>query len=209
VGPFFVPVAPQITPPGPFGELLNCKDFWRYKLKRHIFFSCFTCLFGISTLAYSQATPTASKAGILQVGVGGTIVIPDYAPAKDKGPTFYASYDFTSHLGVEGDIHFASIIAPDDVGEDTYLIGPRYVINHKRFSPYAKVLFGIGQLNLQFDTSPHSKTSYFAYALGAGLDVRATRSINVRAFDFEYQEWSYQHGLNPLAMTIGVAYVFH
>ena len=178
-------------------------------MKRHIFVSCFTCLFGFATLAHAQATPTASRPGALQIGVGGTIVTPDYAPAKDKGPTFYTTYDFTSHLGIEGDIHFASIIAPDDVGEDTFLIGPRYVINHKRFSPFAKVLFGIGQLNLQFDTSPHTKTSYFAYAVGAGLDIKVIRSINVRAFDLEYQQWSYEHGLNPLAATIGVAYAFH
>jgi opacity protein-like surface antigen len=178
-------------------------------LKRHIFVGCFTCLLGFSAIAHAQAIPTASRAGTLQIGVGGTIVSPDYAPAKDKGPTFYATYDLTSHIGIEGDIHYTSIIAPDDVGQDTFLIGPRYVINHKRFAPYAKALFGIGQLNLQFDTSPHTKTSYFAYALGAGLDVKITRSINVRAFDFEYQQWSYEHGLNPLAATIGVAYAFH
>jgi opacity protein-like surface antigen len=166
-------------------------------------------LFGFSILAHAQAKPAAERAGTLQVGVGGTIVAPDYSGAKDKGPTFYATYDFTGRLGIEGDIHLTSMITPASIGEDTFLIGPRYVINHKRFSPYIKALFGIGQLSLEFPTSPHTKTSYFAYALGAGLDFKATRSINVRAFDFEYQEWSYEHGLNPLAATIGVAYAFH
>jgi len=113
------------------------------------------------------------------------------------------------HIGVEGDIHYASIITPDDVGEDSYLIGPRFVFNKKRFAPYAKVLFGVGTLNLQFDTQPHSKTSQFAYAVGAGLDYKLTRSINIRAFDFEYQHWSYLTGLTPIAMTVGVAYQFH
>jgi hypothetical protein len=178
-------------------------------LKRQIFISCFACLFGFSIFAGAQATPTASRSGSLQIGAGFTYVIPDYSQAHDKGPTFYASYDFTQHIGIEGDIHYASIISPDDVGEDSYLIGPRYVINHKRFSPYAKLLFGVGQLNLQFDTSPHTKTSHFAYAVGAGLDYKLTRSINVRAFDFEYQEWNYLSGLTPIVMTIGVAYQFH
>lgn len=178
-------------------------------MKRQIFVSCFACLFGLSIFARSQATPTASRAGNLQLGAGGTLVVPDYGQAHDKGPTFYGTFDFTKHLGVEADIHYASVIAPDDIGEDSYLIGPRYVIPHKRFAPYAKVLFGIGQLNLQFDTSPHSKTSQFAYALGGGLDYKLTRSINIRAFDFEYQEWKYLSGLTPLAMTIGVAYQFH
>jgi hypothetical protein len=177
-------------------------------LKRRILLSCFACTFGFSFFAHAQATPTASRAGTLQLGVGATLVVPDYVGAHDKGPTFYGTFDFTQHLGVEADVHYASIITPDDVGEDTYLLGPRYVYNHNRFAPYAKVLFGIGQLDLEFDTVPHSKTSYFAYALGAGLDFKATRSINVRAFDFEYQDWSYMHGLNPLVMTIGVAYAF-
>jgi hypothetical protein len=106
-------------------------------------------------------------------------------------------------------MHFTGMISPDQIGEDTFLIGPRYFVDHKRFSPYAKGLFGLGQLNLQFPASPHTKTTYFAYALGAGLDIKLTRSINVRAFDFEFQQWSYDHGLNPLASTIGVAYAFH
>jgi hypothetical protein len=178
-------------------------------LKRHIFISCFACLFGFSISALAQATPTASRSGSLQLGAGFTYVVPDYGQAHDKGPTFYGTYDFTQHLGVEGDIHYASIIAPADIGEDTYLIGPRFVINKKRFAPYAKLLFGVGQLNLQFDTSPHTKTSHFAYAVGAGLDYHLTHSINIRAFDFEYQEWSYLSGLTPLVYTFGVAYQFH
>jgi hypothetical protein len=178
-------------------------------LKRQIFISCFACLFGFSIFAQAQATPTASRAGSLQLGAGFTYVVPDYGQSHDKGPTFYGTYDFTQHLGVEADIHYASIIAPADIGEDSYLIGPRYVITHKRFAPYAKLLFGFGQLNLQFDTSPHTKTNHFAYAVGAGLDYHLTRSINIRAFDFEYQQWSYLSGLTPLVYTVGVAYQFH
>jgi opacity protein-like surface antigen len=166
-------------------------------------------MFGFSIFAHAQATPTASRAGDLQVGAGFTWVKPDYSGGHDKGPTFYATYDFMQHIGVEGDIHYASIIAPNDVGEDSYLIGPRFVYKKKRFTPYAKVLFGVGTLNLQFDTSPHSKTTQFAYAVGAGLDYRLTHSINIRAFDFEYQHWSYLTGLTPLVYTVGVAYSFH
>ena len=178
-------------------------------MKRHIFISCFACLFGFSIFAQAQATPTASRAGNLQLGAGGSLVIPDYAGGHDKGPTFYGTFDFTKHLGAEADIHYASIIAPSDVGEDSYLIGPRYVIPYKRFAPYGKLLFGFGELNLQYDTSPHTKTQHFAYAVGAGLDYKLTRSINIRAFDFEYQEWNYLSGLTPIVMTIGVAYQFH
>ncbi len=113
------------------------------------------------------------------------------------------------HVGVEGVIHYASIIDPNDVGEDTYLIGPRFVVNKKRFAPYAKVLFGVGQLNLQFDTQPHSKSTHFAYAVGGGLDYKLTRKVNIRAIDFEYQHWSYLTGLTPIVLTVGAAYSFH
>jgi hypothetical protein len=80
---------------------------------------------------------------------------------KDMGPTFYVTFDFTSHLGVEADAHIASVSAPADIGEDSYLIGPRYVIRHKRFEPYFKALFGIGVLSFQSDNAPH----YFAIAI--------------------------------------------
>jgi hypothetical protein len=178
-------------------------------LKRQIIISCFACLFGFSNFAHAQASPTASRAGDLQVGAGFTWVAPDYAGGHDKGPSFYATYDFMRHVGVEGVIHYASIIDPNDVGEDTYLIGPRFVVNKKRFAPYAKVLFGVGQLNLQFDTQPHSKSTHFAYAVGGGLDYKLTRKVNIRAIDFEYQHWSYLTGLTPIVLTVGAAYSFH
>jgi opacity protein-like surface antigen len=166
-------------------------------------------MFGFSIFAHSQAEPTASRPGVLQIGAAGTWVLPDYSGGHDIGPTFYGTYDFMRHIGVEGDIHYASVTTTNDVGEDTYLIGPRFVFNKRRFAPYAKVLFGVGELKLQFPTQPHSNTTNFVYALGAGLDYKLTRSINIRAFDYEYQEWSYLTGLTPVAMTVGVAYQFH
>ncbi len=95
-------------------------------------------------------------------------------------------------------------------GKDSYLVGPRYVFHYRRLQPYAKALVGVGQINLQFDYSPHTKTTHFAYALGGGVDLRATHHINIRCFDFEYQQWQFSpHGLSPTVMTIGAAYRFH
>jgi Outer membrane protein beta-barrel domain len=179
-------------------------------LKRHSQLGWFTCVFGLSILLHAQATPTATRPGELQIGAAASLATPDYGGSTDKGPTFYATFDFTRHIGVEADVHYISIITPNDIGEDSYLVGPRYVFHYKRFHPYAKALFGIGQINLQFDTSPHTKTSHFAYAFGGGLDLRATNHINIRCFDFEYQKWEYPpHGLSPTVSSIGVAYTFH
>jgi hypothetical protein len=180
-------------------------------LKRHHLISWFACVFGLSIFAHSQASPTAERHGALQIGAGATYVSPDYGSKNDAGPTFFLDYDFTPHLGIEGTIHYTSIITPGDIGEDTYLVGPRYVFHHNRFRPYAKVLAGVGQINLQFDYAPHQKYSKFVYAFGGGLDYLVTRKINVRAIDFEYQQWPGMapHGLSPYAITVGAAYSFH
>jgi hypothetical protein len=180
-------------------------------LKRQIIKAWIACVFGLSVFAHSQAVPTATQFGTMQIGLGGTIVSTDYTQPKAKGLSVYGTFDFTRHIGVEGDIHYASLFTPGDIGENTYLFGPRYVFHKNRFHPYAKVLLGIGTINYQFDFAPHYSTSHPAIALGGGIDIKATRSINVRAFDFEYQDWpTYSvHGLSPIVTTFGVAYAFH
>jgi hypothetical protein len=179
------------------------------KLKRHSFISLLTCVFGLSLNSHAQAIPAASRNGTLQLGVGGTIVSTDYTPNKAKGLTVYGDFDFTKHIGLEGDIHFGSIITPGDLGEDSYILGPRYVVRRNPFNIYAKALFGIGRLNYQFDNLPHASFTYKIYSLGGGVDIRATRSINIRAIDVEFQRWpGYQNGLAPIVTTIGVAYSF-
>jgi hypothetical protein len=167
-------------------------------------------VFSLSILSHAQAIPTASKLGTLQLGVGVTNVDTDYTPSYDRGITVYGTFDVTRHLGVEGDLHFASISAPGDVGENSYLIGPRYVWKISRFHPYAKALFGVGRINYQFDFEPYYAETYAMYALGGGVDIQATRRINVRAIDVEFQNWpGYSvHGLSPIVTTIGVAYSF-
>ena len=180
-------------------------------MKRHTYIGWFACLFGLSIFAHAQAVPTATRGGALQVGIGGTYAKPVYGNVGIKGPTVYGTFDFTQHIGIEGDIHYASVFTPTDIGENSYLLGPRVVFHKKRFNPYAKVLFGIGSFNTQFDTSPHTTNYFKMYAFGAGVDVRAGHHINVRAFDFEYQKWPsfYPHGLSPVVMTIGAAYRFN
>jgi hypothetical protein len=180
-------------------------------LKRHTFIACFACVLGLTTWSHAQAVPTASRAGTIQIGLGGTFVSPDYGSKYAKGLSIYGDFDFTHHLGVEGDIHFASLITPTDIGENSYLIGPRYRYSRNRFTAYGKALFGIGQFQFQQGTyGSGSSATYGVYAFGGGLDVRATHHINVRAIDFEYQKWPgfAPNGLTPYATTIGVAYAF-
>ncbi|NYF51731.1 outer membrane beta-barrel protein [Tunturiibacter gelidoferens] len=177
-------------------------------MKRHILIGCFVCVLSLTYRSHAQAVPTASRTGAIQIGGGATFISPDYTQHYMKGISIYGNYDIGQHLGVEGDFHY-SVITPADLSENSYLLGPRYKWHHKRFEPYAKVLFGIGRFGFQSGSFPvPTSYTYFQFAPGGGLDIRATRHINVRAFDVEFQKWPgfAPNGLSPIAYTIGVAY---
>jgi opacity protein-like surface antigen len=183
-----------------------------------------------SCAAFAQSDAPITRAGDLQVGAGYTFVKPDYGTANLAGFNIYASFDFKSWLGVEADFHNASTGNATHIYERTYEIGPRFIHRYGRFTPYAKFLIGRGVFNYPPDcldkttfqhtscnspnvdpstTGAAANLAYNMYALGGGVDVRATRRINVR-FDYEYQTWlSFAaHNLSPQAVSIGAAYHF-
>lgn len=147
---------------------------------------------------------------MVQIGAAWSVVSPDYGQQKTQGVSIYGTLDLTPHWGIEGDIHRASIIAPTHIGEDSYLLGPRYVFRHNRLRPYAKALLGFGRFHYQFSNAPEATYTYKTYVFGGGVDLRAMEHINIRAIDFEYQNWpGYQpSGLSPMVFTFGAAYAF-
>jgi hypothetical protein len=162
-----------------------------------------------SIAVHAQAGPTAERVAAVQVGGGLTIVRPDYEPNTIMGYAFYGDYDFTSHFGIEGDIHIANLITPSDISESSYVLGPRYVFNKGRFHPYGKALLGLGVFTFQaVNGLPASSSTHRMYAFGGGLDIAVKRRWNVRAFDMEYQQWPgfTANGLTPIAFTVGAAY---
>ena len=165
----------------------------------------------------AQASPTAESGGDLQIGATFNLASSDYYPDKFKGYGFYTTFDFQYHLGIEGEFH--QVNDPDStrgVYERTYEIGPRYVLRHQRYNPYAKLLYGRGVFNYPSELDSNGKivpTANLAYnigAIGAGLDYRLRPRFNVR-LDYEYQQWFGfpLHGLTPQVFSIGVAYRFH
>jgi hypothetical protein len=165
----------------------------------------------MATWAHGQAIPTASRLGSIQFGVGGTLTKPDFSTQNIGQITFYGDLDLQHHVGIEGVIHY-SVNTPADISENSYLLGARYILRYKRIDGYAKVLVGAGHFGFQTGSYADPNTAtYFEYVLGGGVDIHATRHINIRAFDFEYQSWPTfaTSGLTPLSGTIGVAYVFH
>ena len=180
-------------------------------MKRHTLIGCFACvLSGLTSWLHGQAIPTASRVGSIQLGAGGMLTSPDYAQLYLKGVTFYGDFDFTHNLGGEFDIHF-SAITPQDISENTYMIGPRYTLRHNRFAGYGKVLFGLGRFGFQKgDFVSASTGTYGVYAVGGGVEYMATHNINIRAFDIEALKWPgfAPNGLSPITYTFGAAYVF-
>ncbi len=157
--------------------------------------------------AHGQASATASAAGAFQIGGGISIANPDYGQKNIKGVTIYTTFDFKTHWGIEGDVHLINLITPQDIGEKSYLIGPRYLRQYGRLTPYAKILIGRGVFDYQAQNVAVAKN---IYAAGAGLDIHAWRNFNVRAIDFEYQQWPgfAANALTPLVATAGIAYQF-
>ena len=172
-------------------------------------------LLSSATLLLAQASPTASRAGDLQIGGGFSSAASDYGD-RFNGAMGYADFDFKEHYGVEAAFHFVRQGNGAPLYEKTYEIGGRYVRHYGRFAPYAKLLVGRGVFNFPACPPPANQSiacanlAYNMYALGAGTDVHVRPWLNVRG-DFEYQSWPGfpPNGLSPMVVSIGAAYHFH
>src|SRR5208337_4814639 len=95
-----------------------------------------------------------------------------------------------------------------NIYQDNYLIGPRLPIRRLhvwRATPYAKVLAGTAHMNFEYnEVSGH----FTDIAYGGGVDVKVTKRISVRAFDFEYQQWPkwLSSSLYPYGVSAGIGY---
>ena len=172
-------------------------------------------LIGASTLLHAQASPTASRAGDLQIGGGFSTAASDYGK-RFNGVNAYADFDFREHIGIEANFHFVQAGNGNPLYEKTYEIGGRYLRHYGPAAPYVKALVGRGVFNFPACPLPASQSvacanlAYNIFALGAGTDVHVRPWLNVRG-DFEYQNWPSfpPTGLTPLVVSIGAAYHFH
>ena len=168
------------------------------------------CLFS-GCAAWSQARPTASRAGDLQVGVDYAVAQSDYDQFnKIKGVGFYADFDFREHFGVEVD--FRQLNDPaNPIYERSYEVGGRYVRRFYFVKPYIRLMYGRGVFN--FPTADNKGTAanlaYNQADIGGGFDIPVMSRVNVRA-EYEYQRWFGfpPDGLTPGMVSVGVAYHF-
>ena len=168
-------------------------------------------LFLISSAAtQAQAVYAANRAQV-QIGLGVTLASPDYGERYIQGVSLFGDLGLPRRFSLEGDIHYVSLLTPTDIGENTFLVGPRYTVLHQdRFNAYVKAMGGIGRFvyQLGYFQQPHTDT-FTALSFGAGMEYRAGRHINVRAIDIEAQKWpNYSpHTLSPFVVTFGIAYI--
>ena len=167
------------------------------------------CLAGVSIATRplsAQAIFTAVENTRIQAGVGVTSLNTDYTPHATQGVSFWADYDFHKFLGVEAGGHLGGIVSRDDVGENSYLIGPRIIYRKRHLTGYGKLLAGRGTITDQLRN--HSST-FNIYAFGGGLEYKVSRRLNLRAVDFELQKWPdfEPNTLSPTVITVGLSYV--
>jgi hypothetical protein len=180
---------------------------------RRLATACFALagLLGAANMIYGQAQPAAIRPITEQAGVGFSYARSDYGQPYIKGITGWGDVRYHDRIGLEANVHINSIWTPLDIGENTYMVGPIVSLIHQdRMNVYAKGMGGIGQLKFQASTFTPQTYTYGIYAVGAGIEFRASRRINLRPIDIEEQWWPgfYPKGLSPFTATFGAAYEF-
>jgi hypothetical protein len=157
----------------------------------------------------AQAAPSAiARQFSLTAGGFGSLFQPDYGPNRLIGVGAFVDVKITRWIQPEFEGRWLRYNQYADIYQDNYLVGPRVPIAHIwRATPYGKVLFGAAKLNF-IDNFAHGTFTDIAY--GGGVDVKLTKRLSVRAFDFEYQEWpkwlAGQGQLYPYGASAGLSY---
>jgi hypothetical protein len=207
-------------------------------LKRHlIHLALLSALLGSTAGAFAQAKYTATRRITLQAGGSFVLNTPDYSPQTFwYGYGAYANLDFTDHLGVVFDYHYAHDIRERIGGggsvpefERTFAGGLRYFRSYNRLYPYVKGTYGIGTLQYPpypppADQSiPAGKLNYPFVGVGIGTDYALTKHVSLR-LEAEDQHWfaktvpagtpspnnigGLPNGLTPFFFSVGASYVF-
>ncbi len=171
--------------------------------------------------ARAQVLPSAERRKLtITVGGEGSVFQPDFAgnwtPLQDPiaessdypliGIGAYVDAKFTRWVQIEAEGRWLRFNQAYNIHQDTYLIGPRVpVYQFKNSTLYGKVLIGYGKMTFDPDGSHGNFTDV---AFGGGMDVRLTRKISLRAFDFEYQDWPKwgNSSLHPYGGSVGIGY---
>jgi len=178
----------------------------------------FSILFDAGVLSARAQVVPAAYAQRFRVNVGalGSVFQPDYkgggvaqtGPLRLYGPGAYVDVKLNQWVQIEAEARWLRFNPYIDIRQDNYLIGPRLPIDRLRFkqaTPYAKVLFGYGKMNFEYNAA-HGRFTDIAY--GGGVDVKLTKRLTIRAIDIEFQKWPdwLSSSLSPYGGSVGIAY---
>lgn len=175
----------------------------------------------LASIAGAQALPVTTSFRS-QAGFEITYARPDFwvAPIGDPqysrqfilGVSGYGDYELSTHLAVEGEFHCICLITSLDRAEISYLVGPRIMFPHGRYTPYVKAMVGFRDLFVQEwqDNIGIPRGMGAAYAAGVGVDYDYSQTWVIRILDVEVQKWpTYStNGINPIVISTGFAYRF-
>jgi hypothetical protein len=172
----------------------------------------------IATFALSasgQVVPSATaRAPKITAGGFGSMFQPDYAgsfiaqtsPNRLYGVGAFVDVRLNRWVGVEGEAQWLRFNQfywgnpPTGNGENTYSIGPKVPIRtYKGLTPYGKFLVGMGG-------GPFLNGHSTVLTYGGGVDYRLSKKFTLRAFDFEYQQWTMTPTLYPYGGSVGIGY---
>lgn len=191
-----------------------------------------------SVAAGAQSAPSAyGRTFSLTAGAMASGFRPDWPDGSATGTTVYPLVG----VGAYVDAHFTHWFQLEAEGrwlrfneyygehEDNYLIGPRVPIKQfGKFQTYGKALIGLGKMQFP-EGDIFASGSYTAIALGGTLEYHLSPRWNIRALDFEYQDWplwpgkfppasqipegTYGYGnygktLQPIGLSVGIGYRF-
>ncbi|MBV8856990.1 MAG: hypothetical protein JOZ02_08680 [Acidobacteria bacterium] len=152
-------------------------------MRRLFFAATLVALAAVGTRA-QEATPRAEVFGGYSYGGAGS-----------HGWDGSVAFNANRWLGLVADFggQYTSIDAPDSserIRTHSFLFGPRFSARQNRHvTPFAHALFGAAHNDSRAHEAGldlHFADNSFALVLGGGLDVRLSRHVAVRAFQFDY-----------------------
>jgi len=170
--------------------------------------------------ARAQADATASRGASISAFGGYAYSAPDFGPKKNSGGVLGA--DYTRYFGWRIAPSFelrANYTTGQTVTEKSFLAGPRFQTDLRRFHPYVDALFGGASIDFAVSPNPGvpSYTHDFAFAssYGAGVDIDLVHRFQAKV-DFQQQFENFgpngtivnnaNFTLTPSYFTVGVVY---
>lgn len=189
-------------------KLASTKDSAiRVGLGRVLLGALFMSLFALTTrLSFCQAVESANAGGVS--GWGGASVSEfhfKYGEMNATGISGFVDIDTIRHLGVEAEARWLCCHGAASMQAETYLLGPRYHFNVRKFQLYTKGLVGEGEFSFPYH---YAHGHYIVIAGGGGVDYQLSHRVSLRAGDFEYQYWpGFTFGsMSSIGISMGIRY---